>query len=88
MSQDPLSIKVSVGVLVGLGLAGTTYVTVLGAVGRVVAPERRSVAFGIVTAAGSFGMFAFVPGAQALIESLGLRKYLAPRVVRSKAQES
>jgi hypothetical protein len=51
---------------VGLALAGTTYVTVLGAVGRMVAAEKRSLAFGVCTAAGSFGMFAVVPGAQAL----------------------
>ncbi len=59
--------------LVGLALAGTTYVTVLGAVGRVVPPERRSLAFGLCTAAGSFGMFAVVPGAQALLGALDWR---------------
>jgi Arabinose efflux permease len=72
-SHDPLGLNVSLGVLVGLALAGTTYVTVLGAVGRVVPPEKRSVAFGLCTAAGSFGMFAVVPGAQALLDGLGWR---------------
>lgn len=72
-SSDPLGLNVSLGVLVGLALAGTTYVTVLGAVGRVVPPERRSLAFGLCTAAGSFGMFAVVPGAQALLDHLGWR---------------
>jgi predicted MFS family arabinose efflux permease len=72
-SSDPLGLNVSLGVLVGLALAGTTYVTVLGAVGRVVPPKRRSLAFGLCTAAGSFGMFAVVPGAQALLDGFGWR---------------
>src|SRR5512134_1659607 len=72
-ATDPLQLNVTLGVLVGLALAGTTYVTVLGAVGRVVPPERRSLAFGLCTAAGSFGMFAVVPGAQALLDGLGWR---------------
>ncbi|MBK8208596.1 MAG: MFS transporter [Rhodospirillales bacterium] len=72
-SSDPLGLNVTLGVLVGLALAGTTYGTVLGAVGRVVPPEKRSVAFGVCTAAGSFGMFAVVPGAQALLDAMSWR---------------
>lgn len=72
-AADPLALNVSLGVLVGLALAGTTYGTVLGAVGRVVPPQRRSLAFGTCTAAGSFGMFAVVPGAQALLDALAWR---------------
>lgn len=73
MSADALGLTLSLGFLVGIGLAGTTYVTVLGAVGRAVPEERRSVAFGLVTAAGSFGMFAFAYGAQGLIDLAGWR---------------
>ncbi len=72
-SVDPMQLTVTLGVLVGLALAGTTYGTVLGAVGRVVPPERRSLAFGACTAAGSFGMFAVVPGAQALLDAFAWR---------------
>lgn len=72
-ATDPLGLNVTLGGLVGLGLAGTTYVTVLGAVGRVVPAEKRSIAFGLCTAAGSFGMFAVVPGTQALLDQLGWR---------------
>jgi len=72
-SSDPLGLNVTLGVLVGLALAGTTYGTVLGAVGRVVPPEKRSIAFGLCTAAGSFGMFAVVPGAQALLDAMSWR---------------
>lgn len=66
-----LGLQMSIGVMLGVALAGTTYGTVLGAVGKAVAPERRTMAFGICTAAGSFGMFAVVPGAQALLDILG-----------------
>ncbi len=69
VSSGPLGLNMTLGVLIGLALSGTTYVTILGAVGRVVAPERRSFAFGLCTAAGSFGMFAVVPGAQALLDT-------------------
>lgn len=72
-ARDPLQLNLTLGLLVGLALAGTTYGTVLGAVGRVVPPERRSLAFGVCTAAGSFGMFAVVPGSQALLDALGWR---------------
>lgn len=72
-STDPLGLNLTLGVLVGLALAGTTYGTVLGAVGRVVPPEKRSLAFGLCTAAGSFGMFAVVPGAQGLLDAFGWR---------------
>lgn len=61
------------GVLVGLGLSGTTFVVVMSAVGRWVRPEQRSLAFGLVTAGGSFGQFAVVPLAQALIAGVGWR---------------
>lgn len=49
------------GLLTGLAQSATTFVVVLGAVGRVVAPQRRSTAFGVVTGLGSFGLFLMVP---------------------------
>ena len=49
------------GVLTGTAQSATTFVVVLGAVGRVVEPARRTMAFGIVTGLGSFGMFLMVP---------------------------
>ncbi|MEO1225281.1 MAG: MFS transporter [Pseudomonadota bacterium] len=73
VSADPLGLNLTLGVLVGIGLSGTTYVTVLGAIGRAVPPERRSIAFGITTAIGSFGMFLFVPVSQGLIDWLDWR---------------
>ena len=70
-AADPLGLHLGGGVLVGLGLSATSFAVVLGAVGRAFAPERRSLALGITAAAGSFGQFALVPPAQAMISGLG-----------------
>ncbi|MDR5902162.1 MULTISPECIES: MFS transporter [Halomonas] len=71
LSETALGMTLSAGVLIGLGLSGTTFSVVLGAVGRAVAPEKRSMAMGIVSAAGSFGQFAMLPGTLGLLEWLG-----------------
>lgn len=70
-SDSALGMTLSAGVLIGLGLSGTTFSVVLGAVGRAVAPEKRSMAMGIVSAAGSFGQFAMLPTTLGLLEWLG-----------------
>ena len=71
MSTTPGALYLSVGVLLGLGLSGTTFAIVLGAVSRAVPPERRSRAMGIATAIGSFGQFVMLPGSLTLIGWLG-----------------
>jgi len=71
LSDSALGMSLSAGVLIGLGLSGTTFSVVLGAVGRAVAPEKRSLAMGIVSAAGSFGQFAMLPGTLGLLGWLG-----------------
>ncbi|MDI5985422.1 MFS transporter [Halomonas sp. M4R5S39] len=71
LSESALGMSLSAGVLIGLGLSGTTFSVILGAVGRAVAPEKRSMAMGIVSAAGSFGQFAMLPGTLGLLEWLG-----------------
>lgn len=68
-----IGLHLTFGFLTGVGLAATTFVVVLGAVGRVVPPERRGLAFGIVTAGGSLGQFLVVPVAQMLLSDLGYR---------------
>jgi MFS family permease len=70
-SQTPGELVFSAGLLIGLGLSGTTFAVVLGAVGRAVPPERRSRALGIATAIGSFGQFVMLPGTLSVIEWLG-----------------
>lgn len=70
-ATDALSLYLTLGVLIGLGLSGTTFSVVLGAVGRRVPVQRRSAALGLVTALASFGMFAFVPVGQVLLSEYG-----------------
>ena len=72
-AADALGLMLGFGALVGLSMAGVTFVVVLGAVGRAVPPEKRTLAFGIVTAGGSFGQFLVVPAAQGLLDALDWR---------------
>ena len=69
--ETPLGLTLSAGVLIGIGLSGTTFAVVLGAISRAVPPEKRSVAMGIGAAIGSFGQFAMLPVTQGLIGTLG-----------------
>ena len=67
----PLTLHLSAGVLVGLGLAGSSLGIVLAAVSRTVPEERRSRALGLVMAAGSLGQFLMVPLGQTLLGAFG-----------------
>lgn len=60
-------LHLSLGMMVGLAMSGTTFTVVLSAIGRLVPPEKRSLAFGIVSSGGSIGMFSFVPLSQLFI---------------------
>lgn len=70
-ADTPLTLSLSAGVLIGLGLSGTSFSVILGAMGRAVPVEKRSMAMGIAAAAGSFGQFIMLPGSLGLIEWLG-----------------
>ena len=70
-TSSATGLHLSLGMLVGLAMSGTTFTVVLSAVGRLVAPEKRSLAFGIVSAGGSIGMFTFVPLGQLFIGLYG-----------------
>ncbi len=71
VSSTPTEMHLSAGVLVGLGLAGASFAIVLAAVARVVREERRSVALGVATAAGSLGQFLVVPVGQEFVSAYG-----------------
>ena len=71
LSDSPLSLSLSAGLLIGIGLSGTSFSVILGVVGRAVPVEKRSMAMGIAAAAGSFGQFAMLPGTLGLIGWLG-----------------
>lgn len=59
------------GLLVGAGVAGTSFGIVLPALARAVPEDRRGWVLGVGTAAGSFGQFLIVPLMQELIELTG-----------------
>jgi len=69
--DNPWMLNASAGLLVGAGVAGTSFGIVLPAMARAVGEERRQWALGLGTAAGSLGQFAVVPAAQVLIDAYG-----------------
>jgi len=71
LADTPTSLSLSAGLLIGIGLSGTSFSVILGAVGQAVPAEKRSMAMGIAAAAGSFGQFAMLPGTLGLIGWLG-----------------
>ncbi len=70
-SASTFGLALSAGVLIGLGLSGTTFPVVFGAISRAVPPEQRSLAMGIAMAVGSLGQFVLLPGSQWLIGAFG-----------------
>ncbi|MDF1791534.1 MAG: MFS transporter [Thalassobaculaceae bacterium] len=59
------------GMMIGLGLSGTGFTVLLGAVGRAAPPERRSAALGLAAMGGSLGQFLALPYIHFLIEGTG-----------------
>ena len=70
-SESGLAFHLTGGLLVGTGVAFTSFSLALAAIARVVSPERRSLALGFGTAAGSLGQVIFSPISQALISNYG-----------------
>src|SRR3954465_4141241 len=70
-AATPLSLNVGAGVLIGFGLSGCSFNLVLSAFSKLLPPERRGIALGAGTAAGSFGQFLFAPFGVALIDNFG-----------------
>ncbi|HSN93240.1 MAG TPA: MFS transporter [Anaeromyxobacteraceae bacterium] len=70
-SRSPSALALSAGLLVGLGLSGTSFPVVFGAIARSTPPERRSLAMGVAMSVGSLGQFAMLPGALSAIEAVG-----------------
>src|SRR6478735_6433296 len=70
-SSTPMSLELGAGVLAGFGLSGCSFNIVLSAFSKLLPPERRGIALGAGTAAGSFGQFLFAPFGVALIDNFG-----------------
>src|SRR5947199_7261701 len=70
-AAGPLSLDIGAGVLIGFGLSGCSFNLVLSAFSKLLPPEKRGIALGAGTAAGSFGQFLFAPFGVALIDNFG-----------------
>lgn len=71
LSASPSAFTLTAGVLTGLGLSGCSLTLIVAALGKLVPPRMRPLAFGLASASGSFGQFVFSPVAGALIENTG-----------------
>lgn len=69
--DQPTGFVIGSGILIGGALACTAFGAVSGIIGRTAPEAKRSWAFGISSAAGSFGQFAMMPVEQQLISSVG-----------------
>ena len=66
-----ISLHLGAGILIGMGISGTGLGVVLPAMARMVAPEKRALALGVGTAAGSAGQFVFIPVAREFLVAYG-----------------
>jgi MFS family permease len=80
-AATPAMLNLSARVIIGFGLAGSSFTVVIGAFGKLMPLRWRSLAFGAVTAAGSFGQFLFSPLAVALIDGYGWHHTLWSRLI-------
>ena len=71
VSDSGLAFHLTGGLLAGTGVAFTSFSLALASIARVVSPERRSLALGFGTSAGSLGQVIFSPISQALIANYG-----------------
>ncbi|HEY1545456.1 MAG TPA: MFS transporter [Xanthobacteraceae bacterium] len=69
-------LDLSAGVLIGFALSSCSFTIVIGAFGKLLPDSWRSLAFGLGTAAGSFGQFLFSPLARLLIDTTGWQNAL------------
>ncbi|MDP2780574.1 MFS transporter [Devosia sp.] len=69
-------LAVTAGIITGVGIAISSFSVVMAAFGRAVPPEKRSLIFGVATAASSFGQFAFAPISQGFINAFGWQSAL------------
>ena len=67
-ASDTWALNSSAGILVGAGVAGTSFGIVIPALMRAVPEQKRQWVAGVGTAAGSMGQFILVPFSQTLID--------------------
>ncbi len=71
LSESSTMFHLTAGILTGVGVAFTGFAIALSAIAKAVGEEKRSLALGLGTAAGSLGQVIFSPMSQALIDSEG-----------------
>ena len=71
LSNTGWQFSLATGLFIGLAQGCTTFSIVFGVVSRIFPPERRSIALGLCSAAGSFGQFAMLPYTGTLISHFG-----------------
>ena len=76
VSSTGLLLNLSAGLILGLALSATSFPILLSAVGRAAPPEKRSLAMGIASAAGSFGQFIMLPTTLLLLQNFGWKSAL------------
>ncbi|WP_108458925.1 MFS transporter [Devosia naphthalenivorans] len=69
-------LTITAGIVTGVGIAICSFSVVMAAFGRSVPNEKRSLIFGVATAASSFGQFAFAPISQGFINAFGWQSAL------------
>jgi len=70
-SNDGVLFSITAGLFIGLGLSGTAFGIVYGAVGKAVSPENRPAALGLVGAIGGAGQLLMLPLNMVLLEQFG-----------------
>jgi MFS family permease len=71
LSNTGWQFGLATGLFIGLAQGCTTFSIIFGVVSRIFPPERRSMALGLCSAAGSFGQFAMLPYTGTLISEFG-----------------
>jgi MFS family permease len=66
-----MDLHIGAGILIGMGISGTGLGVILPAMARMVSPEKRAMALGIGTAAGSAGQFLLIPVAREFLVAYG-----------------
>ena len=97
-ATQPAVLTFGAGILMGLGIAMTSFSIIMPAFARMVPPDKRSWAFGMATAASSAGQLVFAPLGQAFITFYGwqialfllagMLIFLIPMVIPFRAAES
>ncbi len=70
-SPNESVLYLTAGLMMGTGIGTASFGIVMAGFGRAVPPDKRSLVFGVATAASSLGQFVFAPLGQAFISSFG-----------------